>query len=105
MSKATYTGDSIGDNLPACDLKNPADLEAWFGNFGHFDFYRKLVIANCREIVRATAAMGNQKLTEARIDDMAHVHPLYFDFLTKGLEGRRRREEMVREAIGGGYGR
>jgi len=100
----TQPGDRIGDKLPAIDTTNPADLEAWFGNFGFFDHFRKIVLSNCQEIVRASAALQNTKLTEARIDALAHTHGLYLDFLAEGLHGRRERERLVREATMGHYG-
>ena len=91
-------GDRIGEKLPAIDTTNPAELEAFFGPFGFFDHYRTVVLSNCREIVRASAATQDVKLTEARIDALAHTHGLYLDFLADGLRGRRLREQMVREA-------
>lgn len=102
--RANEPGDRIGEKLPTIDFNNPAELESWFGPFGFFDYYRKVVLSNCQEIVRASAAMQNMKLTESRIDAMAHTHGLYLDFLIDGLKGRRKREKMVREALTG-YGR
>lgn len=101
---ARTEGDRVGDKLPRIDFNSPAELESWFGPFGFFDFYRKVVLSNCQEIVRASAAMQNTKLTESRIDAMAHTHGLYLDFLADGLRGRREREKMVRQAMTGGYG-
>ena len=100
----TEPGDRIGDKLPACDTTNPAELESWFGPFGFWEHWRKVVLSNCQEIVRASAAVGGAKLTEARIDALAHTHGLYLDFLADGLRGRRMREQMVREAMTGRYG-
>lgn len=100
----TESGDRIGDKLPAIDTTNPAEVEAWFGNYGLWEHWRKVVLSNCQEIVRASAAVGGAKLTEARIDALAHTHGLYLDFLADGLRGRRMREQMVREAMTGRYG-
>ena len=85
--------------LPLCDTSNPADLESWFGQFGYDQYFRKVVLANCAEIVRATAT---EKLTEARLSDLSHTHPLYVQFLTDCLNGRRLREQNVRDSIAGG---
>lgn len=78
--------------IPMCDTSNPADLEAWFGNFGYADHFRKVVLASCKEIARATAS---EKVTEAKLDDAAHTSDLYVDFLIQCLGGRRLREQNV----------
>lgn len=83
-------------HIPVCDTTNPADLEAWFGNFGYADHFRKVVLATVKELVRAQAT---EKVTEARLDDLARVHDIYVDFLTQCLNGRRLREQNVRDSI------
>lgn len=95
----TFTGDRIG-KLPDCDRTDPAALEAFYGNFGFAESYRKVVLSNCREIVRASASLTKSKLSEARIDDLARTHSLYLDFLATHLEGRRLREKNAREEMG-----
>lgn len=95
MTRTVEMGDRIGDKMPTCDTENPADLEAWYGNYGFADHWRSVVLANCREIIRATRASDQVKITEARIDDMARTHSAYLDFLTTHLEGRRKREVNV----------
>ena len=94
-------GDRLGDRLPDCDMNNPADLESWYGPFGYADHWRKVVLANAREIVRATNALGGEKLSEARIDDRARTSDSYLTFLTTHLEGRRKREENVLSSMAG----
>ena len=90
--------------MPQVDLTNPGELEAMYGPFGFADHWRKVCLANCREIVRAGAALGNHKLTESRIDDLARTHSIYLQFLTDHLNGRRTREQAIREVtMGGGY--
>ena len=86
------------DKFPTCDTSDPAQLEAWFGNFGFSDHWRKVMLASCREMIRATNALGGSKLSEARIDDMARIHPNYIGFLTENLEGRRIREAEMRDS-------
>ena len=85
--------------FPTCDTSDPAQVEAWFGMFGFSDHWRKCVLASCREIIRASSTLGGQKLSEARIDDLARIHPNYITFLTENLEGRRIREEMMRDSM------
>lgn len=81
--------------IPVCDTSNPADLEAWFGSFGMYDHLRKARLAMCAEMIRAGAAAGDSKLSEARVNDLAHTHPAYLDFLFTNLNGRRIREQNV----------
>lgn len=97
----TDGSDRLGDRLPSCDTEDPAQLEAWFGAFGFSDHWRKVVLANCREIIRATFALKNEKVSEARLDDLARTHNAYIDFLVENLEGRRLREQMARESMAG----
>lgn len=82
--------------VPVCDVSDPGSLEAWYGNFGFFDHWRKVVLANCREIERAKAVTENTKVTEARLDDLARTSDTYVSFLTIHLGGREMRENMVR---------
>lgn len=88
--------------LPTCNTSDPADLEAWYGNFGYADHFRKVVLSNCAEIIRASAT---DKLSEARIDQLAHTHDLYVDFLIQCLNGRRMREQNVRDSFVQGVSR
>lgn len=101
MSDFVESGDRVGDRMPEVDLSNPGDLEAFYGPFGYADHWRKVCLANCREIIRAGAALGNQRVSEARIDDLARTHSIYLQFLTDHLNGRRIREVAVREVMTG----
>lgn len=78
--------------IPTCDTSNPADLEAWFGNYGYADHFRRVVLASCREVARAKAT---EKITEAKLDDLAHTSDVYVDFLIQCLQGRQLREQNV----------
>lgn len=84
--------------IPTCDTSNPADLEAWFGNYGYADHFRKVVLSSCREVARAKAT---EKLTEAKLDDLAHTSDVYVDFLIQCLQGRQLREQNVLESRSG----
>jgi hypothetical protein len=89
----------LGGNLPELNLGDPAQLEAFYGNFAFFDHYRKSVLAQCRELVRAKFV--GEKITEARLDDLARLHPNYLDFLGEHFVGRHEREKNIRESLGG----
>ena len=86
--------------IPRCDTSDPASLEAWYGPFGWADHFRKMVLANCGEMIRAAAAVEGAKISETRINDLAHTHELYLDFLLQSLHGRTLREQNVRDSIG-----
>lgn len=81
--------------VPGCNINDPGALEAWYGPFGFFEHYRKVVLAQCREVERAKATMAKQKYTVDMIDDHARLNPIYLSFLTKHLFGRQRRENNV----------
>ncbi len=85
--------------IPACDLNNPAEVEAHFGNFGMAEHYRKAVQASCEEMVRATFASREEKITETRIAALARVHQNYLSFLTDMLQGRIARERNVLQSL------
>lgn len=93
----THTGfvaPSTGEEV-AYDPNDPASLEAFFGNFGHAEHFRKVLLADCREAVRAKYAASGEKITEARLDDLARTHERYVDWLIYTLTGRHRREQNV----------
>jgi hypothetical protein len=96
------TDPSTGEvlpSLPHCDPTNPADLESWYGPFSFFDHYRKIVLADAKEIIRAKsvagAKQGDKAITEARIEDLSRTSDLYVNFLELHLAGRRLREQNV----------
>ena len=86
--------------IPICDTSDPACLEAWYGPFGWAEHLRKIVLSNCAEMIRAAAAVEGAKISETRINDLAHTHELYLDFLLQSLTGRTLREQNVRDSIG-----
>lgn len=98
------SGDRIGDKMPEFDLTNPAVRAALYGNFGHYDDWREVVLANCAEIVRATATLTGIHVTDARMKNMAKTHPLYLDFLTVHFAGRTAWEDDVRAVASGRFG-
>lgn len=94
------SGDRIGERMPVIDLSNPAEVEAFYGNFSFCDHWRKTVLANCKEIVRAKYELANSKISESRIEDLARTHDIYLDFLIEHLKGRTVREDNVRQMVG-----
>ena len=95
----TEPGDRIGERIPAIDLTNPAEVEAFYGNFSFCDHWRKVVLSNCKEIVRAKYELAGVKITESRIEDLARTHDIYMDFLIDGLKGRTVREDNVFQSL------
>ena len=98
----TYTDTETGEEiagLPAWDENDPASLEAWFGNFGHAEHFRKITLANAREAERAKAVEREEKITEARLDDKARISDMYVSFIVSSLQGRILREKNVRESM------
>lgn len=74
---------------PKRETDDSPTLASWYyGADTLFSFYRKVVIAACRESIRASATLAGGKMTEARLDDLAHLHPAYLAFLADHLAGR-----------------
>lgn len=86
-------------NYPEPD-DDPAMLAALYSGFAVAENWRKCVLAQCKELIRAGASLQNQKLTEARLDDLARVHPSYLQFLEIHLRGRVMWERNVQESGG-----
>jgi hypothetical protein len=85
---------------PERDTDDDATLYAWYGPYGWCENYRKVTLAQCREIVRAQYALKNEKVTESRLDDLARTHALYLDFLATHLKGRQQYEHAYLKARG-----
>lgn len=98
----TGQGEEIG-----WDEHDPASLEAWFGNFGHAEHFRKVVLASAREAARARASLiaeknaGTKMPSEAKLDDMARTSDKYVDYLIATLKGRHAREQNVLASMNG----
>lgn len=90
------------EQIPAIDMDDPGMVEAWFapGSYSHYEHYRKVVLAQCKELIRAKAATNSEKLSETRIDDLSRLHDNYLTYLADSLEGRSIRETMVRQRMG-----
>jgi len=70
-----------------------ADLRARFGAFGTYNDLRKVELSRIAGLVRAQALRDKVKMTAAEVDDGAHSHPDYRDFIT---EATRQRAEWVK---------
>lgn len=62
-----------------------ARLRARHGTFGSWDAERKIALATAAALVRAQSALENKRITESAIDESAHVHPTYVDFITQSV--------------------
>ena len=89
-------GRSVIDRIPVCDTSNPGDLETWFGPFGFFDHFRKVVLSSCKEVERVKA---NGTISESKLDTLAHINDRYVEFLIDCHCGRRLREQNVIDSI------
>lgn len=71
----------------------------WSGgqNPSFFDLDRKALLAKLKEKIRASAV---SKKTEAAIDDEAHSHPEYLDFVKQERAKRERMEDLQAEVSG-----
>jgi hypothetical protein len=87
----------LGGNIPDIDLTDPAQLETFYGNYSFFDHYRKAVLAQCHELLRARYI--GQKITEQRLENESRTHPIYLSFLTEHFHGRHQRELNVWESL------
>lgn len=86
--------------IPERETEDYPTLAAWYSGYSFAEHYRKVVQAQCQEIVRAKGAVDGQKLTEARIEALARLHPIYLDYLATHLRGRILWEAEYRAAGG-----
>jgi hypothetical protein len=93
---------ALGGNLPELDLSDPAQLEAFYGAFAFFDHYRKSILSQCWELLRAKYIAAGEKVTEARLENEARTHPIYLDFLAQHFQGRHQREQNVWSSLRSG---
>jgi hypothetical protein len=78
-------------------------LAALYSGFAYAEHWRKVVLASCTEAIRAGASLQKQRISEARLKDMARVHPAYLSYLERHLRGRMAWEAEVKKE--GGIGR
>lgn len=90
-----------GVAIPELATDDPAALAAFYSGYAFFEMWRKVLLSNCRESIRAQMTLAETKVTESRLDDLAHLHPAYLGYLTTHLQGRIKWE---REAAKRGFG-
>lgn len=74
--------------IPERETDGYAELAAWFSGFSFSEHYRKVVQAQCQELVRAQFALTGEKVTETRLEALARLHPAYLNYLERQLHGR-----------------
>jgi hypothetical protein len=99
--KPAHTLRVGGVEIPELVGDDPATLAAFYSGYAFFEMWRKVLLANCRETIRAQMTLAETKVTEARLDDLSHLHPAYLGYLTTHLQGRIKWE---REHAKQGYG-
>lgn len=65
-----------------------AIMGARFGSFGTFDHERKIILSGIKAVLRAQAVRDKVKVTEGSLDDEAHDHSDYRDFITQATKDR-----------------
>jgi hypothetical protein len=65
-----------------------ARLRALYSAGGTFDALRKIELSKAAAVVRAQATLEGKKVTEAYLDEMAHVSKSYVDFIVKATSER-----------------
>src|SRR5881275_198209 len=65
-----------------------ARLRAVYGPGGTFDALRKIELSKAAAVVRAQATLEGKKVTEAYLDEMAHVSDSYVAFITGSTSER-----------------
>jgi len=74
-------------------VERVAELRARHGAFGTFDALRKSKLATLKMLLRAQAQRDQRKITEAALEDEAHAHPEYTDFV---IQATRERAELTK---------
>lgn len=71
-------------------VRQVAPLRAVYGAFGVHEAQRKILLAGLRGQIRAEALREKsaRRLTNDQIDDEAHDHPAYLDFITTATKER-----------------
>src|SRR5258706_11605351 len=62
-----------------------ARLRAKHGSFGTWDSERKIALAAAAALVRGQASLEQKRITESAIDEGAHTHPSYVDFIIASI--------------------
>lgn len=71
-----------------------ASYRARFAYPSHFEHERKLKLSVLKEARRAEYSRMGEKITESALDEYAHAHPEYRQFLDAGLRDRQKMEQL-----------
>lgn len=74
--------------IPARTSNDCAELASWYSGYAYFELYRKVLLASCRESIRAQYTANGERVTESRLDDLSHLHRAYLAYLGDHLKGR-----------------
>ena len=69
-------------------IEQCATLRAVYGSFGTFDHLRKIELSRLKGLVRAQATRDKVKLNNDQVDDDAHAHADYIDFIRQATTDR-----------------
>lgn len=71
--------------------------KARYGYPSHYEHERKVKLSVLKEARRAEYHRAGEKITESQLDEYAHAHPDYQNFLNEGLRDRRTMENLEAE--------
>ena len=74
-------------------IQKVADLRAVHGPWGTFEHSRKIELSRIKSLIRLQAMRDSRKLNNDQVDEEAHEHPDYTQFV---VEATRRRAEYFR---------
>ena len=77
-------------DIRAVIVKEVADLRARFGSFGTWDHLRKVELSRLKGLIRARATRDSRKMNNEQVDEEAHAHPDYVEFVTLATVQRAR---------------
>lgn len=69
-------------------VNRSAILAARHGNYGTYDAERKIMLSALKATLRAQAVRDKVKVTEGSLDEDAHAHADYRDFITASTKER-----------------
>jgi hypothetical protein len=69
-------------------IRDVAPLRALYGSFGTFDDMRKVELSRIKGLIRAEATAEGRKVSNDIVNDEAHAHPDYVDYITKATNER-----------------
>ena len=69
-------------------VEKVADLKAVYGSFGTFDHLRKIELSRIKGLLRAQATRDKVTKTIPQLDEEAHEHADYIDFITTATRER-----------------